>query len=55
VEGVDRGLFSRLLLSQLDALDIEDAAAYSVVVAGVGLVAVIAKAEATPFSLLLRR
>jgi hypothetical protein len=55
VEGVDWCLLSGLVLSQLDAVDIEDAATESVVAAGVWLVAVIAEAEAAPFRLLLRR
>jgi hypothetical protein len=55
VERVDGCLLSGLVLSQLDAVDVEDAAADSVVAAGVRLVAVIAEAEAAPFRLLLHR
>jgi hypothetical protein len=55
VEGVDGCLLSGLVLNQLDVVGIEDAAADSVVAAGVWLVAVIAEAEAAPFHLLLRQ
>ena len=53
MEGVDGCLLSGLVPSQLNIVNVEDAAADSVVATGVRLVAVIVEAETTPFRLFL--